>query len=382
MCNYIIYIIDKVTYIFIKKLIYKNMYHSYTFISLFNPTLTKYLFFAILLLNVNNFYSQEKFKIVIDAGHGGKDPGRPTKFGFTEKEIALKITLNLGGLLEKDDSNEVIYTRKKDIFLKLRERAAIANNADADLFISIHCNSFHDTNVYGSETYVLGMHANERNFNIAKQENEVIFLEEDFEIEYDDYNPNSPENLIGLTLMQEDYLDQSILLANNIQNNFKNNLKLKNRGVKQSGFWVLHNTYMPSVLIEAGFISNPKEGAYLNTSKAQKDIAQNIYTAIVDYKKAFITDNIISGLEYVNSNITYKVQIAASKNKIQLKSYNFKGLRDVSRLKSGKFYKYYYSTSSNLVQITKKRDYAISKGFDNAYVVGFENGIQIDLDKQ
>ena len=358
------------------------MYHSYTIISLFNPTLTKYLLFAILLFNVNNFYSQEKFKIVIDAGHGGKDPGRPTKFGFTEKEIALKIALNLGRLLEKDISNQVIYTRKSDVFIKLRERARIANSADADLFISIHCNSFHDTKVYGSETYVLGMHANERNFNIAKQENEVIFLEKDFENEYSDYDMNSPENLIGLTLMQEDYLDQSILLANNIQNNFKNNLKLKNRGVKQSGFWVLHNTYMPSVLIEAGFISNPKEGAYLNTSKAQKDIAQNIYTAIVDYKEAFIAKNIISDLEYVNSSITYKVQIAASTNKIQLKSYNFKGLRDVSRLKSGKFYKYYYCTSSNLAQITKKRDYAISKGFVNAYVVGFENGIQIDLDEQ
>ena len=358
------------------------MYHSYTFISLFNPTLTKYLLFAILLLNVNNFYSQEKFKIVIDAGHGGKDPGKPTKLGFTEKEIVLKIALNLGDLLEKDDSNEVIYTRKNDVFLKLRERAAIANNADADLFISIHCNSFHDTKVYGSETFVLGMHANERNFNIAKQENEVIFLEEDFEIEYEDFNPNSPENLIGLTLMQEDYLDQSILLANSIQNNFKNNLKLKNRGVKQSGFWVLHNTYMPSVLIETGFISNPKEGAYLNTTKAQKDIAKNIYAAIVDYKEAFISNNIISNLEYANSNITYKVQIAASKKKIELKSYNFKGLRDVSRLKSGRLYKYYYSTSSSMDVINTKLKLAKSKGFKNAFIVGFENGIQINLKEQ
>jgi len=357
------------------------MFYSYRFARFFNPTLTKYFVFAVLFFNINNFYSQEKFKIVIDAGHGGKDPGRPTKFGFTEKEIALKIALNLGSLLEKDVSNEVIYTRKKDVFLRLRERAAIANNADADLFISIHCNSFHDTKVYGSETYVLGMHANERNFNIAKQENEVIFLEEDFQIQYDDFNPNSPENLIGLTLMQEDYLDQSILLANNIQNNFKNNLKLKNRGVKQSGFWVLHNTYMPSVLIEAGFISNPKEGAYLNTTKAQKDIAQNIYVAIVDYKKAYVADNIISGLEYANSNITYKVQIAASKRKIELKSYNFKGLRNVSRLKSGKIYKYYYNTSSSLEDIKKKKKFAISKGFKNAFIVGFENGIQISLDE-
>ena len=356
------------------------MSYSYKYNRIFNPTLTKYLLFVILLFNITEFYSQEKFKIVIDAGHGGKDPGRPTKFGFTEKEIALKIALNLGRLLEKDISNQVIYTRKTDVFLKLRERAKIANSADADLFISIHCNSFHDPKVYGTETYVLGLHANERNFNIAKQENEVIFLEKDFENEYSDYDMNSPENLIGLTLMQEDYLDQSILLATNIQNNFKNNLNLKNRGVKQSGFWVLHNTYMPSVLVETGFISNPKEAAYLSSTKAQRDIATNINTAVIEYKEALNIGNLISGLEYANSDITYKVQIAASRRKIELKSYNFKGLRNVSRLKSAKLYKYYYSTSTSLEEMKRKQNFAISKGFKNAFIVGFENGIQIILD--
>jgi len=346
---------------------------------LFKLNLIKILIPLIFIINFLPTYSQEPFKIVIDAGHGGKDPGKPTEFGFTEKEIVLKIALKLGNLLEKDDSNKVIYTRKNDVFLKLRERAAIANNADADLFISIHCNSFHDKTVNGSETFVLGMHANERNFNIAKQENEVIFLEDDFEIEYDDFNPDSPENLIGLTLMQEDYLDQSILLANMIQNNFKNNLKIKNRGVKQSGFWVLHNTYMPSVLIETGFISNPKEGAYLNTSKAQNDIARNIYDAIIEYKQVYTSNNIISNLEYANSNTNYKVQIAASKRKIELKSYNFKGLKMISRLKSGSLYKYYYGNSSSLKDIKSKQKLAISKGFKNAFIVGFENGIQIEI---
>jgi len=346
---------------------------------LFNHNLIKIVIPLIFIINICSVYSQEPFKVVIDAGHGGKDPGKPTEFGFTEKDIVLKIALNLGNLLEKDDSNEVIYTRKNDVFLKLRKRASIANDADADLFISIHCNSFHDKRVNGSETFVLGMHANERNFNIAKQENEVIFLEEDFEIEYDDFNPNSPENLIGLTLMQEDYLDQSILLANMIQNNFKNNLKLKNRGVKQSGFWVLHNTYMPSVLVEVGFISNPKEGAYLNTSKAQKDIAKNIYNAIIDYKEAYVSNNLISNLQYANSNITYKIQIAASKKKVELKSYNFNGLNKISRLKSGSLYKYYYGNSSSLEDIKSKQKLAISKGFKNAFIVGFENGIQIEI---
>jgi N-acetylmuramoyl-L-alanine amidase len=356
------------------------MSYSYKYNRIFNPSLTKYLFFVILLFSITEFYSQEKFKIVIDAGHGGKDPGKPTKLGFTEKEIALKIALNLGKLLEKDISNEVIYTRKKDIYLGLRQRAKIANSADADLFISIHCNSFHDSSVSGSETFVLGLHANERNFNIAKQENEVIFLEEDFEDNYEGYDPNSSESLIGLTLMQEDYLDQSILLATNIQNNFKNNLNLKNRGVKQSGFWVLHNTYMPSVLVETGFISNPKEAAYLNSSKAQRDIANNINTAVIEYKKALNIGGLISGLEYANSNITYQVQIAASKTKIELNSYNFKGLRNISRLKSAKLYKYYYSSSNSLEETKRKQNFAISRGFKNAFIVGFENGIQISID--
>jgi len=356
------------------------MYHSYKNSRIFNPILTKYLFFVIFLFNITDFYSQEKFKIVVDAGHGGKDPGKPTKLGFTEKEIVLKIALNLGELLKKDPSNEVIYTRKTDVYLGLRQRARIANTADADLFISIHCNSFHDPSVSGSETFVLGLHANERNFNIAKQENEVIFLEEDFENNYEGYDPNSSESLIGLTLMQEDYLDQSILLATNIQNNFKNNLNLKNRGVKQSGFWVLHNTYMPSVLVETGFISNRKEAEYLNSAKAQRDIASNINTAIIEYKEALNIDNLISGLEYANSDIIYKVQIAASKKKIELKSYNFNGLRNVSRLKSAKLYKYYYSTSASLDEMKKNHNFAISKGFKNAFIVGFENGIQISLD--
>ncbi|MDB3883872.1 N-acetylmuramoyl-L-alanine amidase, partial [Flavobacteriaceae bacterium] len=207
-----------------------------------------------------------KFTVVIDAGHGGKDPGN-TGNGFIEKDIALNISLKLGKDLEEKDIN-VIYTRKKDVFIGLFERANIANRSDAQLFISVHCDS-HTSQAYGAGTFVLGLHANERNFEIAKKENSVIFYEDDYENTYDGFDPNNPESVIGLTLMQEEYLDQSIIAASYIQNSFVSALKRKNRNVKQAGFAVLRYTYMPSVLVETGFLTNRNEGLYLNSNKGQ-----------------------------------------------------------------------------------------------------------------
>ena len=178
-----------------------------------------------------------------------------SRYGTKEKDIVLDIVLKVGKNLENVNGIKVIYTRKTDIFLELNQRAAIANKNDADLFVSVHCNA-HDSQAHGTETYVLGLHRNDSNFRVAQQENEVIFLEEDYEKNYEGFDPSSPESFIGLTLLQEDYLDQSILLATTIQTNFTEKLKRKNRGVKQAGFWVLHNTYMPSVLVETGFITN------------------------------------------------------------------------------------------------------------------------------
>ena len=347
-----------------------------SYLSYFNLTLTAkfiLLLFTFNSLSINKVISQEKFKIVIDAGHGGKDPGRPNKNGILEKNIALNMALNLGRELKKDD-NQIIYTRDKDVFLTLRQRAKIANEADADLFISIHCNAFHDTRVYGTETYVYGLHVSKANFDVALKENEVIFLEEDFEKNYQGFDPKAPESLIGLTLMQEEYLDQSILLASFIQDNFSKKLKLKNRGVKQSGFWVLHNTYMPSVLIETGFITNPKEGAYLNSSNAQKDIAHNIFNAVNKYKTTLgITGN-YDVVYRPKNEITYKVQIAASRRRLELKSYNFKGLKDLSVKKEGRLYRYFYTSSYDYNEILKKKGYAISKGYKKSFIVGFKNG--------
>ena len=350
--------------------------------SFFNHSLTACVLFVTFLFfptSSSEIYSQERFKIVIDAGHGGKDPGRPNKSGIKEKDIVLKIALDLGKKLE-NSGNEVIYTRDKDIFLTLRQRAKIANDVDADLFISIHCNAFHDSSVHGSETFVYGLHVSDANFNVAKKENEIIFLDDHYQDDQETYSPTSTESLIGTTLMQEEYLDQSILLASFVQNNFTKNLKIRNRGVKQSGFWVLHNTYMPSILIEAGFMTNPKEGAYLNSKKGQVDISNSIYDAIERYKKAInYFENPVTESN-TNDIVTYKVQIAAGKRRLELKSYNFKGLKSLSRIKDSSLYKYFYSSSTSLIEIRKKKKYARLNGYPNAYIVGFKNGKLFDVD--
>ena len=348
----------------------------------FNHSLTgKALLIIILMFSgfPESTFAQKPFKIVIDAGHGGKDPGRPNKSGIKEKDIVLKIALDLGKKLE-NSGNEVIYTRDKDIFLTLRQRAKIANDVDADLFISIHCNAFHDSSVHGSETFVYGLHVSEANFNIAKKENEINFLDDHYLDDEETYSPTSTESLIGTTLMQEEYLDQSILLASFVQNNFTKNLKIRNRGVKQSGFWVLHNTYMPSILIEAGFMTNPKEGAYLNSKKGQVEISNSIYDAIIKYKKAINYSGDFEIKPNIQNSITYKVQIAAGKRRLELKSYNFKGLSNLSRIKQGSIYKYFYSSSKSLTEIKKKKKYARANGFPNAYIVGFENGKLFEVD--
>src|SRR5690606_17351874 len=221
------------------------------------------------------------FVLVLDAGHGGHDHGNKGN-GYKESDISLNIVLKVGSELEKLPNVRVIYTRKTDVFVELRERAAIANRADADLFVSVHCNAHH-SDAYGAETFVLGLHKSQANFEVAKKENEVIYLEENYEEKYGGFDPNAPESLIGMVLMQEEYLDQSILLASLVQNNIINNLKRKDRSVKQAGFWVLHNTYMPSVLIETGFLTNKVEGAYLNSTKGQAEMSREIANAIKAY---------------------------------------------------------------------------------------------------
>ena len=332
-----------------------------------------------------------QFVVVLDAGHGGKDPGRPTKNGYIEKDIALKIVLDIGEELEKNSNIKVIYTRKADVFVDLFERGKIANRAKADLFVSIHCNAHH-TQAEGAETYVLGIHRNKTNFDVAKAENEVIYLEEDYEKKYAGFNPNSPEAVIGLTLAQEEYLDQSIQLASLIQNEFTNKLKRKDRGVKQAGFIVLHQTVMPSVLVETGFITNSSEGAYLNSRKGQNQISNSITEAIINYKKN-LDQNVSNELfveevaqetesETINAldtNVIYKVQIAAGSTKIDPKPYNFNHLDDISFEKENNLYKYYYGASNDYKKILELEDIAKLKGYKSSFIVAFKDGKRIPI---
>ena len=336
-------------------------------------TLIFFQFFFIYSFSQSNLIQNSEFTVVIDAGHGGKDPGN-TGNGFIEKDIALKISTNLGMLLEKGGVN-VIYTRKKDVFLGLFERANIANQSDAQLFISIHCDAFRTSQPYGAGTFVLGLHANERNFEIAKKENSVIFYEDDYENTYDGFDPNNPESVIGLTLMQEEYLDQSIIAASYIQNSFVNSLKRKNRDVKQAGFAVLRYTYMPSVLVETGFLTNKNEGLYLNSSKGQTEIANAISLAVLKYRNDFFKNLSTSSIsnESSNNNLFYRVQIAASKKLLDLKPYNFNGLKSVDVVKEGSVYKYLYGKHKSIEDANKSLVKAKNFGFKTSFIITYQN---------
>jgi len=236
--------------------------------------------------NINPDDKEEKFVVVLDAGHGGHDPGNLGN-GYLEKNIALRIVLKVGEILEKNPNIKVIYTRKDDTFVDLFLRGEIANKANADLFVSVHCDS-HSSDAHGAGTFVLGLHANKQNFEIAKKENSVIYLEDNYESRYAAYDINSPESIIGLTIMQEEFLDQSINLAKLMQDNFANKLKRTDRKVKQAGFIVLHQTFMPSVLVETGFLTNKEEGAYLNSQKGHIEMGTAIADAILNYKGEMI----------------------------------------------------------------------------------------------
>lgn len=355
------------------------------------------LFFISLSLSLtasNPRSPKNQFTIVLDAGHGGHDPGNSWN-GFSEKKIALEIALKVGAELEKLPGVKVLYTRKSDLFVTLAGRAEIANKADADLFVSIHMNG-HKSQAHGNETFVLGLHRSQDNLEVAMRENQVIYLEEDFKATYDGFDPNSPESYIGFTLMQEEFLEQSILLANLVQMNFSTNLKRVNRGVKQAGFLVLRETYMPSILIEAGFLSNKTEGAYLNSDRGQSQVSESIVEAIKEYKnsinlgvlESFTTTHPIEQpskpagkVVDTYEDITFRVQLAATGKKVDPAPKNFKGLREVERIKEGKLYKYYFGSTSSYLQIKELHEIAEKKGYNTSYIVAFRENVKINLDE-
>ena len=346
----------------------------------------QYIQLFIFLFLFFSFYSfaqnvKNEFVVVVDAGHGGKDPGNRGN-GYFEKNIALNIALNVGEILTKNKV-KVVYTRTKDVFVDLYRRAQIANNANADLFISIHCDA-HNSNAYGAGTFVLGLHANERNFKIAQKENSVIYLEENYEQKYDGFDPNNPESVISLVLMQEEYLDQSIVAANYIQEFFVKDLNRRDRRVKQAGFLVLRNTYMPSVLIEAGFLTNKTEGKYLNSSKGQKEISTAISRAILKYLSSLDNNlvNLTDPFKFKGKGeFLFKVQISASSKSLELKSYNFKGLNNLSKSNNNGLYKYYYGNTNDYSEVKKLLKNAKSKGFNSAFIAVFKEGQPYSLKK-
>ncbi|GGW22127.1 N-acetylmuramoyl-L-alanine amidase family protein [Arenibacter certesii] len=376
--------------------------------------------------------NDDKFIVVLDAGHGGHDPGN-TGNGYLEKNIALGIVLGAGKILEKDPRIKVIYTRKDDTFVDLFKRGEIANKANADLFVSVHCDS-HTSNAHGAGTFVLGLHANQQNFEIAKKENSVIYLEDDYETRYADYNINSPESVIGLTIMQEEFLDQSINLAKLMQDNFSQKLKRNDRKVKQAGFIVLHQTFMPSVLVETGFLTNKNEGAYLNSKRGKEEMAAAIADAILSYKKEYVVsveppakkntlviidanktkpgakvgasdkgsktvskpkvvvkdqsdEEVANASEQVNNDskkpvgnaahIVFKVQIFASAKNIPLQSENFKGLNTLSIENYNDLNRYMYGETGDHFQATLLKRNAVAKGYTTSYIVAYKDGKRI-----
>jgi len=238
-----------------------------------------------------NTRSNKITRIVIDPGHGGRDPGTHGAIS-KEKDIALKISKHLGRIMGQELPDvEVLYTREDDSFPTLQDRSDFANKSGADLFVSVHCNWISNPKVFGTETYVMGLHKTEENFEVARRENAVILKEENYEENYDGFDPNSPESYIFLTLQQSAHQEGSLLLAEKIENQLGTRAGRRSRGVKSAGFYVLFNTTMPSVLVETGYLSNTNEERDLNDDLKQRYIASGIFRAIRNYKQEVESTN-------------------------------------------------------------------------------------------
>ena len=342
--------------------------------------ITLFIIFTSFLLVTHTAEAQKQYTIVLDAGHGGKDPGNLGN-GYKEKDIALKVTLMAGKMISEEKDIKVIYTRKTDTYPALWKRGEIANKAKADLFVSIHCDSYGPKpQAHGAGTFVLGLRGNKKNLEIAKRENAFIVSEENYKKRYKGFDPNSSESVIGLSLLQEENLDKSLQVASIIQSDFAKKVKRKDRKVKQDNFQVLRETVMPSVLIELGFLTNKKEGAFLNSKKGQKKMAISIAKSIKEYVNQLKLNTVDAQIEVLEtSNIEFKVQIASGRNKIATKSYNFKGLRDIERTKVGRSYKYYFGNTSNYQSVKEALKKVKSKGYTSAFIVAYKNGERISI---
>ena len=353
------------------------------------------------------------FTIVIDPGHGGRDPGAIGKRG-KEKNINLNVALKLGKLIEANCKDvRIVYTRDKDTFVALDKRAQIANNAKADLFISIHTNAVAKGRIVrGTETYTLGLHKTDENLEVAKLENSVILIESDYEQRYAGFNPNSAESYIIFEFLQDRNMEKSVQLATQIQRQFKNTAKRIDKGVHQAGFLVLRETTMPGVLVELGYISTPDEERYLLSEAGTDALARSIYQAFMKYRGQSYTtlakNNVVAPIKQekpasksqgksqtkpqaqkkpaasaqksTSGKPVFKIQILTSDKKLASNNKQFKGLSPVEYFQEKGIYKYTYgaSTDYNKVLRTKKQ---ISAKFKGAFIIAFKDGKKMDVNQ-
>jgi N-acetylmuramoyl-L-alanine amidase len=355
-------------------------------------------------------------KVVIDAGHGGHDSGCLGSEGV-EKKNTLAIALKLGAKIrEVYPSVEIIYTRETDKFIELHRRAEIANEAKADLFMSIHCNSTDLGNsMMGTETYVLGMHRKEDNFEVAKRENGSILLENDYKKNYDGFDPNSNEAYIIFSLFQNAYLDKSVLFAKNVEDAFMNAGR-RSLGVKQAGFLVLRETAMPSVLIETGFLNNRTEGGFLSSVGGQETIAEAIFSAFSKYKKMVESDETMElqqtsvgtstplkkvasrsisrptvveyekkvmqakGIKPVVAPVVFKIQLATSSQDMS-KEDRWQKVQNLEVVREGNAYKYFKTGFTDFAAANAALPSLKNSGYSSAFIVAYRSGVRISLDE-
>lgn len=330
--------------------------------------------------------------VVIDAGHGGDDVGCIGSNSH-EKDIALAISLKLGKYLEERFQHlNVIYTRKEDVFVNLNQRAKIANRAKADLFICIHANSA-SSSAFGTETFVMGMTKKEANLKAAQRENSAILLEENYEERYENFDPNSAESYIAMNLLQNAYQDHSINFAEKVQRQFRERVGRKDRGVKMAPFLVLHQTTMPSVLIETGFLTNLNEEKFLMSEIGQDYMASAIYRAFKEYKVELESktenmqlekeplvsaeeDEISSSSAQRNTEegLIFKVQLVTFSSEVEDLDKTFSGLNEIDYYKAGGLYRYTYGKALNLEKAAILEQEAKKQGFNDAFIVAFYNG--------
>jgi N-acetylmuramoyl-L-alanine amidase len=347
---------------------------------------------AVSLVSANN--GSAPFVLVLDAGHGGKDPGAIGANG-KEKNINLAITLLTGKyILEKHPDVKVIYTRDTDVFIGLNKRANIANKANADLFISIHTNASTSKSLRGPEVYTFGVSRTKENLEVAQRENSVILLEDNYEEIYEGFDPNSIESYIMFEFIQNKFVEQSIDFASMVQNQLKTCVKWEGHGVKQAQYLVLRESAMPRILIELDFITNSTAENFLLSDAGQKKYARAIYNAFTQYKADYDRKNKITkntsekgikekkntveneiNAKDTGKKIVYKVQILASAKKLIKNSTLLKGYKADYYIDKG-LYKYTIGETADWEEISKIC-VSIQKDFKDAFIVKFENGIRV-----